>query len=208
MRPQAQDKELLLVGRLSGLALTLGGVGFALGVHTVLDAFMFNETLPAFLGIAVLGGFLWKRANRYGALAAVVISLATYYAINICQTGQWCLVYKWLPAPYGWAMLVGAVVFVVVSLLTPPEDPKRIERFFDNMQRSTDDEGLPAGQPKPLASERGQDLILLDLPGWFTAARWHNFWHRYREDLVGFALAWLTVGLLILTAWGLMQIGK
>jgi len=100
------------------------------------------------------------------------------------------------------------VVFVAVSLVTPREDSQRIEQFFDNMRRSTDGEGLPGGQPKPLAEERGQELILLDLPGWFTAERWRNFWRRYREDLAGFALAWLTVGLLVLAAWGLMQIGR
>jgi Na+/proline symporter len=196
------------VGRLSGFALTLLGVVFALSVDQVLDAFMFNETLPAFLGIAVLGGFLWRRANRYGALAAVVASLATYYAINYQQTGNLQLVYKWLPAPYGWATLVGVVVFVGVSLITRREDAERIEQFFDNMRRSTDDEGLPEGQPKPLAADRGQDLLLLDLPGWLTAARWRNFRHRYREDITGFALAWLTVALLVLAAWGLMQLGK
>ena len=208
LRPQAQDRELLLVGRLSGLALTLFGVVFALGVDQVLDAFMFNETLPAFLGIAVMGGFLWRRANRYGALAAAAVSLATYYAINYHYAGKLLLVYKWLPAPYGWATLVGVVTFVVVSLLTRREDDERIERFFDNMRRSTDCEGLPTDEAKPLAAAVGQELILLDLPGWFTAARWRNFWRRYREDLVGFVLAWLTVGVLVLMAWGLMQLGK
>lgn len=98
-------------------------------------------------------------------------------------------------------------VFILVSLLTRPEDGQRIERFFDAMHRSTDREGLPAGQPKPAAAELGQDLLLLDLPGWLAAARWRNFFRRYREDLVGFALAWLTVGLMVLAAWGLMQIG-
>jgi Na+/proline symporter len=214
-------------------------VFFALGVDQVLDAFMFNETLPAFLGIAVLGGFLWRRANRYGAFAAVAASLAVYYALNylltcdyasgphksliaafdalraahhegrlgdVLASGQWKLVYAWLPAPYGLATLVGVAVFVAVSLLTRAESPERIERFFDNQRRSTDYEGLPEGQPKPLAADLGQDLLLLDLPGWLTAARWHNFWRRYREDLVGFVLAWVTVGLLVLMAWGLMQI--
>ncbi len=38
-----------------------------LSVDQVLDAFLFNETIPAFLGIAVMGGILWPRANRYGA---------------------------------------------------------------------------------------------------------------------------------------------
>jgi len=208
LRPRAADKEQLLVGRLSGFSLTLLGVVFALSVDQVLDAFMFNETLPAFLGIAVLGGFLWRRANRYGALAAVIVSLAVYYTLNYQQAGELRLVYKWLAAPYGWATLAGVVTFVCVSLVTPRENATRIERFFDNMQRSTDDEGMPADGPKPLAADRGEDLLLLDLPGWLTAARWHNFWRRYREDLVGFALAWLTVGLLVLTAWGLMQLGR
>jgi len=208
LRRDAKDRELLLVGRTSGLVLTLLGVLFAFSVGQVLDAFMFNETLPAFFGIALMGGILWKRANRYGAFAAVGASLAAYYAINYCQTGSLQLVYKWLAAPYGWATLVGVAALIVVSLLTRPEERERIERFFDNMQRSTDREGLPEGHPKPLAAELGQDLILLDVPGWFTRRRWRGLLRRYREDLVGFALAWGTVALLVLSAWGLMQIGK
>ena len=261
VRPHARDREMLLVGRISGLGLTLLGVLFAFSVGQVLDAFMFNETIPAFLGIAVMGGILWKRANRCGALSAVAVSLAAYYALNYLLTCEWQgqqaeeslrrafgflaeawrqgelldfldtgrlkLVYKWLAAPYAWATLVGVVVFIVVSLLTRPESRERIDRFFDNMQRSTDREGLPDSstgivpvslshglearateEPKPLAAELGQDLILLDVPGWFTLRRWQGFLRRYREDLVGFALAWATVGLLVLSAWGLMQIGK
>ena len=240
VRPGAGDRELLLVGRLSGFALTVAGVAFAFQVGQVLDAFMFNETIPAFLGIAVMGGILWKGANRYGALAAVGVSLAAYYALNYLLTCPWQgrsptgmteafgfllgawqqgqlgaflgggtlkLVYTWLAAPYAWATLVGVVVFVVVSLLTRPEDKERIERFFENMRRSTDREGLAEGQPKPPAAEVGQDLMLLDLPGWLSARRWRGFFRRYREDLVGFVLAWGAVGLLVLAAWGLMQIG-
>jgi Na+/proline symporter len=208
LRRHATDRELLLAGRISGLALTMLGVLFALGVEQVLDAFLFNETIPAFLGIMVMGGILWKRANRQGALAATVASLAAYYAVNWHETGDLQLVYPWLPGPYAIATLVGVVVFIAVSLLTRPEEPGRIERFFDDMRRSTDDDGLPAGAPKPLAAEKGQDLLLLDLPGWLSAERWRGFFRRYREDLVGFALAWGTVGLLVLAAWALMQIGK
>jgi Na+/proline symporter len=228
------------VGWLSGFALTVLGVAFAFQVGQVLDAFMFNETIPAFLGIAVMGGILWKGANRYGALAAVGISLAAYYALNYLLTCPWQgrppagmteafgffldawqqgelgeflrggslkLVYTWAAAPYAWATLVGVVALVAVSALTRPEEKERIERFFDNMRRSTDREGLAEGQLKPPAAEVGQDLILLDLPGWLSAARWRGFFRRYREDVVGFILAWGAVGLLILAAWGLMQIG-
>ena len=240
-RPQAPDRELLLVGRLSAVGLLGLGVAFALLIHEVLQAFLFLETLPTFLGIAVMGGILWKRANRYGAIWAAAVSFVVYYACNYllsCRwqgqpadgvaaaianlrhawqadqlwpflaSGQWKLVYTWLPGPYGVSMLAGITVFIAVSLLTRPEDPQRIEQFFDNMIRTTDEETLPSGQAKPLAAERGQDLLLLDLPGWFTAERWRGFFRRYREDLVGFALSWVTVGLLIACAWAIMQIGK
>ena len=123
-------------------------------------------------------------------------------------TRQLLLVYRWMPVPYAWATLAGVVCFILFSLVTPPEDPRRIAQFFDNMRRSTDDEGAPDGQSKPCAADRGQDLILLDLPGWLTAERWRGGFRRYREDLVGFLLAWCAVGVLLGVAWGLMQLGK
>jgi hypothetical protein len=95
-----------------------------------------------------------------------------------------------------------------VSLVTRREDPQRIERFFDNMRRSTDHEALPEGQPKPLAVEEGKDLLLLDVPGWLGAERWRGFFRRYREDLVGFTLAWGVVFGLIGAAWLVMRIGE
>ena len=240
-RATAGDKELLLVGRISGLVLALSGVAFAFYVTNVLHAFLFVETLPAFLGVMIVGGILWRRANRWGALAAVASSFLVYYALNFLTTcgaslkdpktlkdafdcllaclreggvgeflgtGTLVIVYKWKAAQFGWAMLVGFTTLVVVSLLTRPESKEKIEKFFDNMNRSTDEEGLPEGQPKPLAADRGTDLLLLDLPGWLTRDRWRGFFRRYREDLVGFALAWSVVGLLLFIAWGLMQLGK
>jgi len=208
INPAAGDRALLLTGRLSGLGSTLAGVGFALLIDQVLQAFLFTETAAALVGIIVVGGIFWRRANRFGAAAAVIASFAVYYGLNHHVAGHWKLVYDWQAGIFGWAMLAGFASLVVVSLLTRPEAPERIEQFFDNMRRSTDAEGPPDGRPKPLAAERGQDLLLLDLPGWFTAQRWQGFFRRYREDLVGFALAWGVVALLVLAAWGLMQVGR
>ncbi len=208
LRPRAEDREVLLVGRLSGFALTMLGVVFALYVDQVLHAFLFTETLAAFFGIMILGGFLWRRGNRYGAWAGVLVSMVVYYTVQYQVSGELKLVPTWKPEPFGWSMLAGFGAFIFLSLVTPAEPKEQIERFFDNMRRSTDEEGLPAGQPKPLAADRGRDLLLLDLTGWLTAERWYGFFRRYREDLVGFLLAWATVALLVGMAWGLMQIGK
>jgi len=205
-RPQASDKELLWVGRTSGLVLTLFGVGFALIIKEVLQTFLFNETLPAFMGIMFMGGILWRRANRYGAAASIVSAFVVYYLVNHHMSGEWHMVYRWKAAPFGWAMLAGAVALVLVSLLTRAEQPERINAFFDNLRRTSNEPATPEGQPQAWAADRGEDLLLYDLPGWFNRERWQRFFSRYREDLIGFLLAWASVGLIIGVAWGIMQL--
>jgi Na+/proline symporter len=206
--PQADDRRLLWMGRLSGLALTILGVLFGLFVNEVLQAFLFTETIAALMGIMFFGGFMWQRANRHGALASALAAFTVYYGLNYAATGALKLVYKWQPDTFGWAMLAGFAALIVVSLLTKPEDAARIEKFFDNQHRSTDSDVLPQNGQKPLAANHGGDLLLLDAAGWFKPQRWTCFARRYREDLVGLALGYATVAALVGLAWALMQIGR
>jgi Na+/proline symporter len=206
INPEATDHTILWMGRYSGLGLSVLGVLFALSIKNVLHGFLFTETLAAFMGIMFLGGIVWKRANRYGAGAAVITSLSVYYFVNFISTGNLTLVYTWKPGPFGIAMLLGFFMFWLVSILTKPEEKEKIDAFFDNMRRKSDAKEPGPDGKKPLASLTGDDLLLLDIPGWGRKARWKNFFSRYREDLAGFLLSWAVVGLLILLAWGILQI--
>ena len=138
------------------------------------------------------------------SLAAVLVAYVLYYVLNYLSTGELLMIYKWQPAPFGWAMLVGFATLVVVSLLTPAEDPARIEAYFDRMRHlSASDRTAGASA---LADDHGQALILLDIGTWLQPERWRNFWSRYREDALGFLLAWGFVGLLVAIAWGVMRL--
>lgn len=204
VKPEADDKQVLMVGRLSGLGLTLASVLFALTIENVLHAFLFIETMAAFMGIMIFGGNLWKGANRYGALAAVLVAYVSYYLLNYFATGEIQMIYKWQPAPFGWAMLAGFATLIIISLISPAEPADRIETYFDRMRHlSTSDR--PGDQPA-LADDYGKALLLLDVGTWFTADRWRNFWSRYREDTLGFLLAWGFVVLLIAIAWGVISL--
>ncbi|MBN1999204.1 sodium:solute symporter family protein [candidate division KSB1 bacterium] len=207
INPGANDRTVLWTGRISGFVLTLLGVLFALTVKNVLHAFLFTETIAAFMGIIVFGGVLWKRANRYGALWSVLTAFVVYYALNFNSTGKLLLVYKWKPEPFGWAMLWGFVVFIVLSLLTRPEKKACIDLFFDRMSRLSDDDKKGPDDVKSLAAESGHDLLFLDLPGWLKSERWSGFFKRYREDIVGFIIAWGVVALIVALAYGILQIG-
>jgi Na+/proline symporter len=204
-RPDATDAQLLWAGRISGLGLTLCGALFALSVRNVLHAFLFTETIAAFVGIAVLGGILWRRANRRGAFVSVAVAFGLYYFLNHAATGEWRLVYKWTAVPFAWAMLAGFGTLILVSLLTPPESKEQMDAFFDRLSRQSDAPPGPDGR-SPLAAERGCDLVLVDITGWFARGRWKGFSGRYREDLLGFLLACATVAALVFLAWGIMQI--
>jgi len=194
------------MGKYSGLGLSVLALLFALSIKNVLHAFLFTETLAAFMGIIFLGGIVWKRANRYGAAAALILSLSTYYISNYISVGELMLVYKWKPAQFGLAMFSGFFVFWLVSVLTRPEDKEKNDAFFDNMRRKSDAHKTGRDGKKPLASLTGEDLLLLDMTGWGTKERWKNFFSRYREDLTGFLISWIVVGALILFAWGILQI--
>ena len=203
---KAEDKQLLWMGRISGVVLTMLGVLFALYIENVLQGFLFIETIAAFMGIMVFGGNLWKRANRYGAISSIIISFSTYYYLNFLNAGKWQIVYKWEPDTFGWAMLIGFITFFVVSLFSKPEEQDRIDKYFDNLNRLSDAKTIGADGKKPLAKNFGKDLILLDFMGWFKKERWENFGYRYREDWVGFVLAWIFVLFLVFIAWLIVQL--
>jgi len=208
INPQADDRHLLWVGRFSGFGLTVLGILFALTVTNVKDAFLFTESISAFVGIMVLGGYIWKRANRYGAAAATIVSFGLYYFLNYWEIKKLQLVYDWNPEPFGWAMLAGFAALILVSLVTRKEPQEKIDAFFDNLDRLSDatPEQMQNGQ-KPLARLHGKDLILVDLPGFLKAKRWKDFFRRYREDVIGFILAWGMVGGLVLLAWWVANVG-
>lgn len=199
LKNNANDQEVLKVGRLAGVILTMMGVVFALSIKNVLSAFLFTETIAAFMGIMIFGGIMWRGANRYGAGAAVFVAFTLYYILNYADTGTLMLVYKWTPEPFGWAMLAGFIILVVVSKITAPEPKEAVQAFFKKMHTHSDQK---PNQPEIVDRE----LLLLDVSTWFSRARWANFNKRYRTDFYGFLLGWAFVAVIILSAWLILQI--
>ena len=176
------DRHYLRVGRISGFAITVLGVLYAIFlIRSVLYTFLLTETMATFVGISVLGGILWPRANRWGALASLLSALAANFALY-AATGR--RLDHWDPNVFLAALLVGVAALVGVSLLTRPEPAGKIQSFFDRLQTSSDDVGPDAGAVRPLL------LVSLLHPRRVTAGRG---WRIFREDLAGFAVAWTLV---------------
>jgi Na+/proline symporter len=175
------DRHYLWVGRISGFAITMLGVLYAMFlIESVLYTFLLTETLATFVGISVLGGILWPRANRWGALASLVTALATNFALYSI-TGQ--RLDYWDANVFLAALLVGIVALVVVSVLTQPEPAEQIDSFFARLKTPSDDTS-----PGP--------LLLVNLLRARSAAAGRG-WRTFREDLGGFAVGWAVVVVLV-----------
>jgi Na+/proline symporter len=180
--PGRPDSHYLWVGRISGLAITILGVLYALFlIQSVLYTFLLTETMATFTGISVLGGLIWRRANRWGALASMITALLTNFVLY-AVTGQ--RLDHWDANVFLAALLSGIAALVVVSLLTPPEPAGAIGSFFERMDTSSDDTGPAAVANQPL-------ILVNVLRAPRIAAQ--RGWGVFREDLRGFAIAWILV---------------
>jgi Na+/proline symporter len=112
------DRHYLWVGRISGVALTLLGVLYAMFlIQSVLYTFLLTETLATFVGISVLGGIVWPRANRWGAMASLLCALATNFVLYYLAGER---LDRWDPNVFLAALSAGITALVVISLLTDP----------------------------------------------------------------------------------------
>lgn len=188
LAPNRSDRHYLWVGRISGVALTMLGVLYAMFlIQSVLYTFLLTETLATFVGISVLGGIVWPRANRWGALASLLTALAVNFLLYYLA-GQ--RLDRWDPNVFLAALCVGIVALVAVSLLTDPEPAERTESFFNRLQTSSDEPGAVV-----------RPLLLVNVLRLRRAAAGQG-WQVFREDLLGLAVGWgMVVALVAATAW-------
>jgi Na+/proline symporter len=184
LAPGRGDRHYLWVGRVSGFAITMLGVLYAMYlIESVLYTFLLTETLATFVGISVLGGIIWPRANRWGALASILAALTTNFVLY-AVTGR--RLDAWDANVFLAALAAGTASLVLVSLMTPPEPAPRLASFFDRLQTSSDTGGPAAPDP----------LLIVNVLHPVRAAGGRG-WGAYREDLKGFALGCVLVVVLV-----------
>ena len=188
LAPNRTDTHYLWVGRISGLLITGLGVVYALYfIDSVLYSFLLTETLATFIGISVLGGIVWRRANRWGAAASIAVALATNFTLY-AATGQ--RLDHWDPNVFLAALVAGIAALVVVSLATAPEPRAEMDFFYARLDTSSD------------GTENAESpLLLVNLLTPRRGAAGLG-WRAYREDLSGFVLGWVVVVALVAgTVW-------
>jgi len=210
LRPGRTDRHYLWIGRLSGLAITLGGVLYAVFlIQRVLNSFLLTETMATFMGISIMGGMFWRRGNRWGAFASIAVAMFTNFAVYRMRGHR---LDAWDPDVFLIALLAGTATFIVVSLLTPKEPAAALNSFFGRLSTPAmgmEDASALAVQNEEAAAvtaSEGRQLILVNLLRLKQGAHGYGFWHAYREDLSGFGKGWALAVIMVLIAWVVIRL--
>jgi len=129
-KKSAKDKEVMLVSRITLLAITLIAILIALDENSVIFTIVSFAWagFGATFGPLMLFSLFWKRINRSGAIAGMLSGAGMVFVWKLLVRplgGAWN-VYELLPA-----FILSCVVIIAVSLLTAPPSAAMQKEFDD-----------------------------------------------------------------------------
>lgn len=152
LKPQASERELVLVGRLSTVVIMIMASVLALFLQNALAAFNILLQIGAGTGLLFILRWFWYRINPYSELTAMVVSFGValvFLAIDNRDNSQ----IETLVAggqSYADALLqvrpfksyeqlllgvgITTLSWLLVSVLTPPSDWETLEKFYHRVK--------------------------------------------------------------------------
>lgn len=109
----ADEKKLLNISRVLTAVIGILGLIIALIVPGIIDALIYSYTMySAAVFVPVIGGILWKKATKAGALSSLIIG-AIIALVGILTKAD----IAGIPVEI-YAALISLVIFILVSLFT------------------------------------------------------------------------------------------
>lgn len=137
VRPQADAKELVLVARVTTVALMAFAALVALALENAFQAFRLILTIGAGTGLLFILRWFWKRINAWSEISAMVFSFLVAIGME-----------AWAPAGMDpWKIFLYSVMlttfgWIVVTLLTPAESKEVLESFEVSIRAEGADDEL------------------------------------------------------------------
>ena len=133
IRPDASEKHLVAVGRISTVVLMLFSALFALVLSNALQAFQILLQIGAGTGLLFILRWFWYRINAYSELTAMLVSfvLAIYFQVIHTAFG-----FAPIPNDIQFLLSVGVTTlcWVGVTVMTSPSDRKTLHSFVQKTQ--------------------------------------------------------------------------
>lgn len=138
----ATEARITNVSRLALVVIVAGALAFVFWGPSTLVGYLIDASGPIMLQVvAVLFGALyWRRATKEGAIASMVVSELFF----LCLWQKWIVMPAWGIHNAVWAMVVGWVLFIAVSLVTKPQPKEMLDEFYSPFEPEKPKERVPA----------------------------------------------------------------
>ncbi len=130
--PDASDKRLVFVGRLSTVVMMVCAATMALFLQTATQGFQIILQLGAGTGLLFILRWYWWRINAYSEIAAMIISFVI--AIFFSQYSDSLGLAEWVQLVLG--VVITTIGWIVVTMLTQPESQEVLEVFCRKVRPS------------------------------------------------------------------------
>lgn len=132
-KPHARDEEITRWARMAVIGIVVLSLLVSLLYQGAMALYLTDVSVPGFAqwAPALVGGLLWKRGTKQGAVAGTLVGVLYLVAsLLITVGGERILV---VGHPVIGSLLINSVVYIVVSLLTPKPDEEIETVFFEEV---------------------------------------------------------------------------
>ncbi|MBT8286952.1 MAG: Na+:solute symporter [Bacteroidia bacterium] len=137
VNPEASEKELVLVGRVSTVVLMVLSALLALVLTNALQLFDIILMFGAGTGLIFILRWFWWRINAWSEITAMFVSGIISVLIHFTDLGPYFfgdegLLPMWSRFPM--IVLITTIIWLMVTFLTRPETDKVLQRFYKKTQ--------------------------------------------------------------------------
>ena len=128
IKPNASEKELVMMGRLFTIISIILGAGLGLVLTSAGQAFNLLLMIGAGTGLIYILRWFWWRINAYTEIIAMISSLIIAGYMNFGDLD----IAGWMKIVYG--ACITTVVWVIATYVTPPDDDETLQNFVNKIE--------------------------------------------------------------------------
>ena len=138
INPNASEKKLVAVGRISTIALMILSAGLALLLQNALQIFDILLTFGAGTGLIFILRWFWWRINSWSEISAMFASGIVAISLKTSDLGPYLfgsnkgLLPDWLEYPF--VVLFTSIIWLSVTYMTRPESDEVLRKFYKKTQ--------------------------------------------------------------------------
>ncbi len=138
INPNASEKKLVAVGRISTIALMILSAGLALLLQNALQIFDILLTFGAGTGLIFILRWFWWRINSWSEISAMFASGIVAILLKTSDLGPYLfgsnkgLLPDWLEYPF--VVLFTSIIWLSVTYMTRPESDEVLRKFYKKTQ--------------------------------------------------------------------------